>query len=398
MTGILEKWGLREVINASGTMTSIGASRIRPEVMEEMAAISRRFVRIEDLQTLASEEIARATGAEAGFVTGSSAAALTLACAAAITGDDLAAIEALPATAGRERRIAVQMGHMVNYGAPVPQGIALSGAEVVPLGTAALCETYHLDAALEAGLAAAVYVVSHHTVREGELPLDLFAERCARRRVPVIVDMASEYDLTGPARLGADVVIYSGHKFMAGPTSGIVAGRRAMIRAISLQTRGIGRTMKIGKEGILGAVAALAAWQRRDHAGERAREEGIVAGWIGALDDLPGVAVARHDDWTGNPITRVELRLDPPRAGLYAWELAERLMDGEPRIAVRDDLAEHQRLYLDPCNLTEAEAETVARVLRETLEAARASGDGRQMSWSEVKRRRGGADAGAEVP
>jgi D-glucosaminate-6-phosphate ammonia-lyase len=73
------------------------------------------------------------------------------------------------------------MGHMVNYGAPVPQGIALSGAEVVPLGTAALCETYHLDAALEAGLAAAVYVVSHHTVREGELPLDLFVERCARR-------------------------------------------------------------------------------------------------------------------------------------------------------------------------------------------------------------------------
>jgi D-glucosaminate-6-phosphate ammonia-lyase len=53
--------------------------------------------------------------------------------------------------------------------------------------------------------------------------------------------MASEYDLTGPVRLGADAVIYSGHKFMAGPTSGIVAGRRAMIRAISLQNRGIGR-------------------------------------------------------------------------------------------------------------------------------------------------------------
>ena len=150
MADILARRGLREVINAAGTMTSIGASRILPEVAEEIVAISGRFVRIEDLLTLASAEIARSTGAEAGFVTCSSAAALTLACAAAIAGDDLAAIEALPATGGRERRIAVQMGHMVNYGAPIPQGIALSGAEVVPLGTAALCEVHHLDAALHA--------------------------------------------------------------------------------------------------------------------------------------------------------------------------------------------------------------------------------------------------------
>jgi D-glucosaminate-6-phosphate ammonia-lyase len=156
--------------------------------------------------------------------------------------------------------------------------------------------------------------------------------------------------------------------------------------------------MKIGKEGILGAVAALAAWRRRDHAGERAREEAIVAGWIGALDGLPGLAVAPHDDWTGNPITRVELRLDPPRAGLFAWELAERLMDGDPRIAVRDDLAEHQRLYLDPCNLTETEAETVARVLRDNAGGRASLGDGRRVSWSEVKRRRGGADAPSEEP
>jgi L-seryl-tRNA(Ser) seleniumtransferase len=282
---------------------------------------------------------------------------------------------------------------MVNYGAPIPQGIALSGAEVVPVGTAALCETYHLEAALANGLAAAVYVVSHHTVREGELPLDLFIELCARHGVPVIVDMASEYDLTGPVSLGADAVIYSGHKFLWGPTSGIVAGRRAFIRAIALQNRGIGRTMKIGKEGILGAVAALSAWRRRDHGAETAREEGIVAGWISALGDLPGVEVSRHRDWTGNPITRVELQLDPAGAGLHAWELAERLMQGDPRVAVRDDLAEHQKLYLDPCNLTETEAGAVARAIRETLAGALSSGDGCRQSWTEVKRRRGLGDA-----
>jgi L-seryl-tRNA(Ser) seleniumtransferase len=382
---ILARRALREVINAAGTMTAIGASRILPEVLDEMAAISTRFVRIEDLHALASAEIARTTGAEAGFVTGCSAAALTLACAAAIAGDDLAAIEALPATGGRERRIAVQMGHMVNYGAPIPQGIALSGAEVVPLGTAALCEVHHLEAALSAGLAAAVYVVSHHAVREGELPLDLFVEICAGQGVPVIVDMASEYDLTGPVALGADAVIYSGHKFLSGPTSGIVAGRRRMIGCMALQNRGIGRTMKIGKEGIVGVVAALEAWRRRDHAAARAREAAIVAQWLQTLGDLPGVVALPHDDWTGNPITRVELRLDPARAGLFAWELAERLMEGDPRIALRDDHAEHQRLYLDPCNLTEREAVTVAMAIRSALAAARSAGDGCRTSWSAVK-------------
>ncbi len=385
MDDILARRGLRAVINASGTMTALGASRILPEALAEMAAISARFLRMDELHDHASAVIARITGAEAGFVTGCAAAALTLACAAAITGDDLAAIEALPDAPGRARRIGVQAGHLVNYGAPVGQAVRLAGAEVVPLGTAALCEVWHLEAALEAGLAAVVHVVSHHTVREGELPLRLVVERCAARGVPVIADMASEYDLDGPARLGVDVAIWSGHKFLGGPTSGIAAGRRRMIGCMRLQNRGIGRTMKIGKEGIAGALAALEAWERRDHAAARAREEAIVAGWLAALADLPGVALAPHADWTGNPITRAELCLDPARAGLNAWELAERLMQGDPAVAVRDDLAEHQRLYLDPCNLTAAEAETAARAIRATLEAARAAGDGCRRSWAEVK-------------
>ena len=52
--------------------------------------------------------------------------------------------------------------------------------------------------------------------------LDLFVNICHEHNVPVIVDMASEYDLTNPIKLVADLVIYSGHKFLSGVTSGIV--------------------------------------------------------------------------------------------------------------------------------------------------------------------------------
>jgi len=270
-------------------------------------------------------------------------------------------------------------------GAPIEQAIRLAGGEVVRIGTAAQCETHHLRRALAAGAASALYVVSHHTVREGELPMDVFIGLCREHDVPVFVDMASEYDLKGPITLGAEVAIYSGHKFLRGVTSGVVAGRRDTIRAIYLQHRGIGRTMKVGKEGVVGAMAALEAWERRDHDTMRRRDVGIVEGWLGALEGLPGLALARHDDWTGNPIVRARVSVDPDAAGLFAWELAGRLAKRRPRIIVRDDLVEHGEFYLDPCTVTGAEAVLVSKAIREEATAARERGDGRRQSWSDVK-------------
>ena len=39
--------------------------------------------------------------------------------------------------------------------------------------------------------------------------------------------------------------------------------------------------MKVGKEGIAGAIAALEAWERRDHAAVRARETAGAASLAG---------------------------------------------------------------------------------------------------------------------
>ena len=259
------RWKLTPVINASGTMTGIGASRVPDDVRATVDRILASFVDMDELQSRAGAIIARVTGAEAGCVASCSAAAMTQTIAACLTGANLAKIEALPTVTG-ERRVLLPMGHMVNYGAPVDQAIRLAGAEVVPVGTAAACETWHLANALAEGAVAAMYVVSHHTVRENELPMDVFIELCREHDVPVIVDMASEYDLTGPIALGASAAIYSGHKFLSGVTSGIVAGTSDLIRATYLQHRGIGRTMKAGKESVVGAMAALELWERRDHA------------------------------------------------------------------------------------------------------------------------------------
>ena len=368
---IRERLGLRKVVNVSGTMTSLGASIIVPEAIEAMAAIAPQFVEIDDLQRKASAVIAKACGAEAGFVTASCSSGISVAVAGCMTGDRLLAIESLPDTTGLRSEVPIQLGHMVSYGAPVTQGIALTGAKPVPLGTVSHCGSYHLEQAINERTAAALYVVSHHTVQYGMIPLAEFAKICKAQNIPVIVDAASEYDLKGFLEQGADIAIYSGHKFLGGPTSGIVAGRKDLIRAGYLQNRGLGRGMKVGKETVAGCMAALEAWALRDHAGVRERERSYLALWQRALAPLPGIAPTIVPDPTDNPLDRLKVSVHP-ESGFTAAGLAAALAAGDPPIIVRGHEAERGHFFLDPCNLHPGEAEIVAARIVEVLRSNRA--------------------------
>ncbi|MBO1907228.1 aminotransferase class V-fold PLP-dependent enzyme [Microvirga sp. 3-52] len=367
--------GLRPIINVSGTMTSLGASIVVPEAVAAVSAILPQFVEIGDLQKKASRVIARLCGTEAGFVTASCSAGITLAVAGAMTGCDLAAVERLPASDGLKNEVLLMTGHMVSYGAPVEQGIRLAGAKVVPVGQATSAYGYQLDGAINERTAVAVYVVSHHTVQYGLIPLKEFVEICHARGVPVIVDAASEYDLTGFLATGADIALYSSHKFLGGLTGGIVAGRTELVRATYMQNMGIGRGMKIGKEGILGTIAALEAWEKRDHGAVRERETRYLELWEQRLSGRPGVTPVREADPTNNPLDRLKVAIDPKGAHITAWDLADALASGRTPIIVRDHEVEHGYFYLDPCNLHPGQETLVAERLVEELEKARQSNE-----------------------
>jgi uncharacterized pyridoxal phosphate-dependent enzyme len=265
----------------------------------------------------------------------------------------------------------IQSGHMVSYGAPLEQGIRLAGATVVPVGEATSVRRYQLEGKLGERTAAAVYVVSHHVVEYGQLPLGEFAAACHARGVPVIADLASEYDLRGFLHDGADLAIYSAHKFLGGPTAGIIAGRKDLVRAAYLQNFGIGRGMKVGKEGVAGTIAALEAWERRDHAAIRAAERRHLDLWVARLSALPGIAATIVADPTMNPLDRLKLAVEPERARITAWALADALAAGDPPVIVRDHEVEHGFFYLDPCNLHAGEAAIVADRIEAELERAR---------------------------
>ena len=379
---IRERLGVRPIINASGTMTALGASIMVPEAIKAMTEIATEFVEMDDLQRIASQTIARLTGAEAGFVASSAAGGIILSVAAAMTGSALLAIERLPLdTTGLKTEVVMQYGHNAAYGNSIDQAIRIAGGTPVLAGSVSSCQPYQVEEAITANTAAGIYTVAHSTISYGMLSLPEFVAICHAKGVPVIVDAAAEYDLRRFLAEGADVAIYSGHKFLGGPTSGVVAGRKDLIRAGYLQNRGIGRGMKVGKESIVGLIAALEAWEVRDHAGIKARETAVIDMWLKALAGHKGIETRVSPDSTDNPVDRLEVRVRP-ESGFTAYGLVSALAAGDPPVMVRGHQAEQGRFWLDPCNLHPGEAETVGAAPQGNPELApprRRHGDTRQI-------------------
>lgn len=351
-------------------MTELGASVVPPQIAQQVAESLGYFVDIHELQALAYSVIGRATGAEGGCITASAAGGLAVSVAACMTGSSLGAVESLPDTSALKRRkVVIQKGHVVDFGGLIPQMIRLTGAQVVEVGTATVCHPYQLEYALDPETAAVVYVVSHHTVQSGLLGLGDVARLAHAAGVPVVVDAASEYDLRRFAALGADLTVFSAHKFLAGPTAGIVAGRKDLVRAAYLnQTRGLGRAMKVGKEGIAGAVAALERWLHLDHRALHEAEYRRVQAFLEGLGEVRGLRSVEVPDPTGNPITRVRVYLEGPAPAQYAAALALRLRQGSPAVAVRDNEVDQGYIELDPCNLRDEEVPIVLDRIRTVAE------------------------------
>jgi len=373
MADLFERYALKRIVGVSGTETVRGAAPVAPEVLAAVSDLVPHLVEMAELQSVASEIIAEAYGTEAGCVTGCSAAGIAVAIAACMTGRDLARVEQLPDTFGMKDEVVLQRGHDVTWGAHVRQTIQITGARAVEVGAATECGAYQLRHALGAETAAALYVVSHHTVQTGLLDLETFCRVCHEADTPVIVDGAAEPNFRDFVAAGADLVITSAHKVFAGLTAGVIAGRKDLVQACIWQEKGIGRPMKVGKEGVIGAIAGIERWMALDHEKaarelearlERARER------LGGID---GVAVSLEDDWTSHAFRRVRLDIDPARAGMSAYQLARGLAAAQPAITVRGLYADQGFLQLD---LRRADDATVDRVCERIVDVLQSGGHG----------------------
>lgn len=396
--GIYADLGLRTVINASGTLTRLGGSRMAPEVLAAMAEAAASFVPIDVLQARAGEIIAEHTGAESGYVVTGAAAGLSLGVAACVAGFDVAAMDRLPDTTGLRNEVVVQRGHRNAYDHAI-RAVGVRLVEVGYLGYPGAGGTYPwqiADAITERTAAVACPILD----TPGTVPLREVCAIAHERGVPVIVDAAAELPPRSNLRRfiaeGADLVVFSGGKAIAGPqASGILAGRADLIASVALQHQdmdvrdatwsqrgllangalrgiphqGFGRAMKVGREEIVGLLVALQRFAAGSDEADLDRMQRLLDPIEAALEDVPGISVARHVP-ADKPVPSLRVTICGDDAGERAYAVVNRLLDGEPSIAIAQSYAEFGQLSVIPQGVTPAEAEHIAARLRQELLAA----------------------------
>ena len=402
--GIYQELGVRTVVNAVGTLTRLGGSRMAPAVLEAMAEASRNYVRIEDLQEAAGRVIAEITGAESGYVTSGAAAGLLLGTAACVAGLDLQKMERLPFTPhdqgppGSKNEVVVHRVHRNSYDHAV-RGVGVKMVEVGHMGhpSAGPMRTYELESAINERTAMVFWPQMGGLPKDSFLSLKETAEIAHKRGVPVLVDAAAALPPASNLRKfvseGADLVCFSGGKAIGGPqASGILAGRADLIRSVALQhqdmdvhpetwtwrqliaegkiagppLQGIGRPCKVGREEVVGLLTALMAYVRRDHAADLTCWQALAQRMAEGLSGIPGVQVTSNDGATsGRP--SVTLQLDEQALGKTAVQVSNTLADGDPIVAVGTSSVDHGRLTLGTMCLADGEEEIVVRRLREVL-------------------------------
>ncbi len=371
------RYGLRRLINASGTETTKGASPVCREVVEAVSALVPNSVEMIELQSVACATIARVFGSEAGVVANCSAAGISISVAATMTGTDLARIEGLPDTAGLKSEVILQRGHNITYGGYIGQNITLTGAKIVEIGAATECGAYQLAAAIGPATTAALYVVSHHTVQSGLIELETFCKVCHEKGIPVIVDGAAEPDPRIFLKAGGDLVITSMQKAFASFTAATIAGRLDLIRACYMQEKGIARPMKVAKEGIIATIAALERWEHLDHDAIRAERQRRLERAKAKLDELPGLTVTVEVDSTSKLFSRLLLHVDPLKAGITAAELSQALWNEKPSIFVRNLMADIGLLQIDYRRADDALSDHITGAIYRIVSAAVARGPSR---------------------
>jgi L-seryl-tRNA(Ser) seleniumtransferase len=126
----------------------------------------------------------------------------------------------------------------------------------------------------------------------------------------------------------------------------------------------------VGKEELLGLLAAVECYLDLDHAARAQYCEETVQAWCVALNALPGLSAERSfPNEAGQPLPRCRVSLAAGTAGLTRDALVSALLAGDPAIAVAPD-GEHA-IQLNPMTLAPGEEALVLSRLCEILAAAR---------------------------
>jgi L-seryl-tRNA(Ser) seleniumtransferase len=360
---IYKELGVRPLINAAGTYTSLGGSLMSPEVVEAMARASQHFVPLTELQEVVGRKIAALVGCEAALVTAGAASALMLGTAACVTGKDAEKIRRLPDTTGMKNEVIIQKAHRYGY----DHAVRNCGVRLVEVESRAA-----LIKAVNPRTAMMLFYNDFDAV--GPIKVKEFAELGKKLGVPTFNDAAAELppveNLTRYVKMGYNLVTFSGGKGLCGPQSaGLLLGRKDLIEAAALNnnphTDSIGRTNKVGKEELVGMWAALAAYLKRDHAAVWRQWEKRIEAITALVKTVKGVKVDKFVPPLANHTPHLRITWDAETIPITPADVIKRLREGEPRIEVRPEV--EGSVELSVWMLKPEEVQVVGRRLRDVL-------------------------------
>ena len=364
-----QRLGVNPVINAAGSVTKYGGTRTRPEVLQVMTGAARIMVNVEELNRKAGEEIARLTGAEAGFVCSGAAGGLVLQAAACIAGKDPVKMRQLPDTTGMKDEFIIQNMHRFPY----EQAYRAGGAKLVEIGDSRYSHPWELEGAIGENTAAVAFLCAPMTNRRA-IPLEQVCEIAHSKGVPVVVDAASmlppRENLKKFLADGADMVSFSGGKGIRGPQgTGILCGRADLIEAAAAHANPaqfLGRPMKVAKEEVIGLITALNMFLEEDEESEMQAYRALAEQVVDALSEVPGLKITLEHDNHDYLIPHAVMKFGPDWRGPSRDEILNAMADGDPPIYLHF-LGQPDELAVDPLNLTEEENILVISRLREKL-------------------------------
>jgi uncharacterized pyridoxal phosphate-dependent enzyme len=372
--------GVRPLINGRGTLTIIGGSIELPEVRAAKQAANLQHAHIDEVMEAVGRRLAELTGAEWGMVSAGCAAAMSHATAACVAGGNPDLHVRIPNLEGFAKdEVIIPAASRNAYDA----AIRAVGVRIIEVDSP---EALRLAIGPRTAM---IYIFAGPRYDSGPMSTEAICAVANSHGVPVFVDAAAE-GLTVPnvhLQRGATLVGYSGGKYIRGPQSaGLLLGRKDLVKAAwvhSAPHHGYARSMKVGREEMIGMLAAVESYVRRDHQAEWnewvARCDRIaarvtkLAGVSAIVQREPGVSLS-------NRSPRVIVRWSAAQLGLTGARAAELLDQGEPRIALggggggqgMPELPGDTGISVTSAMLAEGDDEIVGRRIVEVLSAPHA--------------------------
>lgn len=360
---IYDTIGVDTIINCRGTFTILGGSVERPEVSKAMEAATGYFVQYDELAYGIGQRLAELTKSEWGMISAGCAAGLKHFTAACVTGGNPEKLIRIPDLSGFEKTEVIIPRHSRNV---YDHAIRNIGVTVITVETAE-----ELASAISERTAL-IYIVTGPSNDKGQpLSLEVIAEIAKPKGIPILADAAAE-DLTIPpvhlAR-GATVVAYSGGKAICGPQcAGLLFGDKKILMAAwqaSAPHHGPGRDNKVGKEEMLGMLAAVEAWTKRDHAAEWQRWLSwldLIEKRLTALDGISSEITQPRGLSNRTPVLHIKWEAD--KFGFTGEDVAEEVARNKPRVAIGSRTNEEMTsITISPNQMQPGNAEIVAERL-----------------------------------